>query len=976
MRRLICSTCMAIVLVVAATVSSGATERETPTSQFTRRSWTRGDGLLLGSQIWAIAQDRTGYLWLGTNEGLVRFDGVRFVSWATVSSSPLPAKSVRSLCVARDGSLWIAFGGDGGVARFHDGKLKTYGYADGLLRGTVTALLEDSEGTIWAAGVGGAARFRDGQWQRLGDAEGLPERAVVAIYEDRGGSMWLATSSGVFRRAAREHRFRLSSPGLRVQAFSQDSTGSVWAVGDALLTTLDGAGPLRTAGVTAPVGGWRLLHDTNGGLWIATSGQGLVYISDQSGRTVVERHHGESALTSDVVRSLLQDREGNIWVGTQSGLDRLSRGAVTSVPRSGDSMSRHVRTVATDTGGSTWVGTVDGLYRFRGPDRQRYDRSHGLPSNAVVALHPDDRNGIFVATERGVGYLRNGRFEPVALRQFGRVYAMTTDPEGGLWLCDLDEGLMRWHHGYVESFSRGDGRLAPFSAFRDKAGRVWIGFVEGAVMMYERGHTRFFSESDGLAGGSVVTIYQDSRDVLWVGSTLGLSRFSGDRFESLRWRDRFPGNTVAAVIDDAEGNLWLGVSAGIVRLERGEFDKAASQPSYRARYQIYEASDGLRGDPISLGYPTVARTSGGSLWFVTSDGVAVINPGTATKHRLPPPVVIETIVADERAIAPSTQRLPPLTSTLQIDYAALSFAAPEKVTFKYLMEGFNKEWVDAGVRRQTFYTNLPAGAYRFRVVALNDNVPSLDEAVWEFAISPVFYQTRWFPLLLLAIGMVGAAVAWRARVRQVKGRFSLILVERTRLAREIHDTLLQSLVGVLLQLDGVSTTLDNSAEQARDNLQHLKRQVEFYIREARQSIRDLRSPVLQDKDVRAALREAGERITGGSGTSLNFQVSGRPKRAGRRVDENLLRIGQEALANAVRHGRPTTISVQLHYDEAFVLLRVQDDGTGFDPALANCGPDGHWGVVTMRERAEQLGGTFTLTSSRGKGTTVEVSVPV
>jgi signal transduction histidine kinase len=355
----------------------------------------------------------------------------------------------------------------------------------------------------------------------------------------------------------------------------------------------------------------------------------------------------------------------------------------------------------------------------------------------------------------------------------------------------------------------------------------------------------------------------------------------------------------------------------------------------------------------------------------------VISPSHSAKRRVAPPVRIEAVVANQQPVAFGTSTtLAPLTASLQIDYTALSFTAPEKVRFRYFMEGFDRTWVDAGTRRQAFYTNLQPGSYRFRVVASNDGVLSEREAVWAFTLAPAFYQTRWFTLALVLLAGAGTAAAWRARVHRVRGRFSAILVERTRVAREIHDTLLQSLLGVMLQLDQAANEIDESPQAAKEQLSRLRQQVEFHIREARHSIRDLRSPVLQTRDLATALREAAARLTAGTPIAVHLNTTGTPYRAAQRVEEHLLRIGQEAISNAIRHGQPTSIEVTLDFGDGTIALRVADNGVGFDPEASKAAGENHWGLASMHERTQQIGGTCAVVSAPGQGTLVTITAPV
>jgi signal transduction histidine kinase/ligand-binding sensor domain-containing protein len=945
------------------------------------RSWTRHDGLR-GSQVWTVAQDRSGYLWLGTNEGLVRFDGARFVSGQLLGGGGLPQNSVRTLCVARDGTLWIGFGGPGGVSRLRGRELRNYDADDGLPEALITSLFEDRRGVVWAGSLNGLFRFEDGRWHHVDPAAGLRAQIIDGVYEDARGYLWLGTSDGVFRRRNdRSEPFERISR-LRIESFAEDRLGRVWGTGaDAVLVLLTATPPRPMSEVGGRSAGRRLLHDREGNLWIATLGDGLLRVHMRGDALTVERFSGIGTLSSDVVRALVQDREGNLWIGTQNGLDRGSNGVIRSLPAPGDTMTRLVRAVAAAADGSIWVGTGDGLYRFANGTREHYGRESGLPSLAIAALHGDRSGTMWVATDRGVGRFVSGRFvlSIPAGSPLSRPIALTSDRDGALWLCDLDRGVFRWdgtNLTFVGSGSENTPRPA-FSILADSKNRVWAGFVDGTLAVHERGGSRLYTASDGLTGGMITSLYEDRTGTVWIGASSGFMRFRDGRFEGVSWNSGLPGNIVGAIAGDDAGQLWLGVSSGIVRLSPDDFDKAIESPDHRLAHVLYDASDGLRGDPIGLGHPTVARGGDGSLWFVTSDGLAVIAPRSSEKNRMPPPVVIEEVTADQQSVSfQDRTRLPPLTANLQIDYAALSFTAPEKVRFRYLMEGFDRDWVEAGTRRQAFYTNLGPGEYRFRVTATNDGVPADREAVWEFSLAPAFYQTQWFAAAALMLLAAGVAAAWRARVHQVRGRFSSILVERTRVAREIHDTLLQSLLGVLLRLDEVANTIDVSTHTAKEQLVRLRQQVEFYAREARHSIRDLRSPVLQTRDLAAALREAGERLTAMKPIVFELVATGKPYRGAQRVEEHLLRIGQEAISNAVRHGNPRSVRVELRYGVESIVLRVSDDGVGCDPQQAGAACDGHWGLTSMQERAEQIGGTFRLVSSRGKGTLVEVTAPV
>ena len=927
--------------------------------------------------MWTITQDQSGYIWIGTNEGLVRFDGVRFVSGRQLGLERLPNASVRTLFMARDGSVWIGFG-TGGIGRLKDGRLQTYTMDDGLPPGVVAGLAEDRHGRNWAASANGLYRLADGRWSRISLENGMPARAVNTVHVDGEGRLWVGVRAGAFRSSSdAPTRFERVST-VATLSITGDEAGNVWGLSDTALMRLTSTSPetVVEAGAYAP--GRRMVADRQGRLWIGTLGDGLLRIGPGTGGSV-ERFSRPGVSNYDDVLAVFEDREGNIWLGTPRGLDRGSRGLIRSLPGRGDGITAPVQAVATAADGSVWVGTTNGLHRFTSGGHGAPVAAVELPSRGVIALHGDARGAMWVATAREIGRIEHGRFAsviPIGTLSNGPI-AMATDRRGTLWLCDLERGLFRWDgKALVPVPAEEHGNRAAFSILADRDGRIWTGHLDGTVSLHEEGRSRLYTADDGVIGSVVTGFYQDEAGDIWAGSRNGLMRFRNGRIDAVTWAQGLPGHTVTAITGDSAGNLWLGVSAGVARFRPEDFDRVVTGAAKSLSYTLYDGSDGLRGDPFPLTAPAVARGGDGRLWFLTSAGVAVVAPENHEKNRVPPPVVSETVTADQGSVPlDGDRRLPPRTANLRIDYAALSFVAPEKIRFSYRMEGFDADWVDAGTRRQAFYTNLAPGNYRFRVRGSNDGVASEREAVWAFTLAPAFYQTRWFMAGMVLLALGGVAVAWRVRVQQVQGRFSAILVERTRVAREVHDTLLQSLLGVLFRLDEVARLIDQSSESAKDQLVRLRRQVEFYVREARYSIRDLRSPILQSRGLATALRSIGENLTGDGAVTFRMDVIGHPRADLQRVDEHLLRIGQEAMTNAVRHGRATTVIAELRYREDAVSLSVRDVGKGFDTSVATVADGVHWGLRTMRERAEQVGGTLRLTSAEGQGTVVEVVVP-
>ncbi|HEY5564502.1 MAG TPA: ATP-binding protein, partial [Rhodothermia bacterium] len=485
--------------------------------------------------------------------------------------------------------------------------------------------------------------------------------------------------------------------------------------------------------------------------------------------------------------------------------------------------------------------------------------------------------------------------------------------------------------------------------------------------------------TDGLSAGAAGAIHEDTAGTIWVGTFQGLSRFARGRFVSIASHSRSlgGGGRLTAIVEDGQGYLWLGTDAGLVRIRRDEFDKAAGDPAYSMQYRLLDVSDGFEGRPTSQGQPTSTRSSDGTLWFVTSRGLAALDPRALREYPRPVAPVIERILADERAFFPESQlSLSPRTARVQIDYTSLSFAAPSRILFRYRLDGYDQSWVNAGNRRQAFYTNLPPRSYQFRVAASRgDGVWMESPAILGFAIARAFYQTTWFYAASAGIVVLALSGVWRLRLRQVRKQFSVVLAERERLAREIHDTLLQGMLGVALQLHGISETLNSPLSTTKGRCERARDNLEYYIRETRLSIWDLRSPTHETRDLATALHETIDRAAT-SAVRVSLKVAGKPRPCGQVIERHMLRIGQEAISNAVRHAEATHVRVELGYDGTSVLLRVSDNGRGFDPEDAAHASVAHWGLRSMRERAEQIGGHLRLTSTPGRGTEIEAIIPL
>lgn len=953
-------------------------------AQFTLASWTARDGLP-SSYVLSLAQDADGFLWVGTNAGVARFDGTRFLPWPQRGPLPSPNPIAYAIAAAPDGTVWIAFGGPSRIARDRHGEITTYTSADGLPEGSIRVVLVDRTGTVWAGGGGGLARFTGTRWTPFAADDGTTFGSITEIAEDAAGRIWFATARGAFR---------LSADRTNVDPIQTGLTGAInlRADGDTIVMTatneiiaVDAAtGQVRHRQrahslITAPV---PIAVDRRGRVWAGTNGEGLFGLESVYGPGPSLRLTERDGLVGALVRELLEDRDGNLWVGTQAGLTRITQASVaTARVRSGVSAENVTRIAATGDG-AVWAQTPDGLARFTASGPVVFRRGETGPLSSLSALHAGPTGTLWVGQLDGtLLQLANNAFtrlpwppstQPVAIS------GIASDARGRVWVTD-GRRLFRRDGATVQPFPVPESlRSGPVRFLHvDARDRLWFG-TDGYVGVLEGGQIRVFTEADGLPPGQLAAIHEDGRGRIWIAADAGLVTFEQGRFITLGARHGLPPGRVFAVTEDRSGVLWMGVGVGVLRVEARELDAAIADRRHRIRYRLLDESDGLRGTPVIRGGPNAVRARDGALWFVTSNGLAVIDPVRVNPVPPPPRARVEALLADgRRQDAAATVEIPPGPATVQVEYAALNLTSPSKLRFRHQLVGVDADWVDNGGNRQASYANLAPGTYRFQVAASNgDGQWSPDAGVVAFTVLPTWYQTRAFyaVLALAATGLLWGA--WQTRSRQMRQQFAVVLAERARVGREIHDTLLQSLVGMALQLDTLADETDATPPAAmKQELSRLQRQVEHYIGEAQQSIWDLRTPGHEPQDLPSSLRERAERIIGGTHVALDFSVTGTPRPLPAHTQQQVLRIAQEAVVNAIRHAHPTLVRLVLHYGPEGVQLSVSDDGRGFDPEVPHPSGESHWGLSIMRERALQIGARFSVSSGPGTGTRVELVIP-
>ena len=974
---------IALGIVLACCRSASALNPSLDVNQYAHTAWTVREGFFKGA-IEAIAQTPDGYLWLGTEFGLFRFDGVRSVPWQPPAGERLPSSSVLSLLAARDGRLWI--GATKGLASWKDGKLTHY---PELAAQNIFAfpLLEDRDGTIWAGGygipTGRLCAIQGGSPHCYGN-DGVFGSIVGYLYEDSGDNLWVGAGAGLWRwKPGPPKLYPMPGPPPGISGLIEADKGALLiAMRGGIRRLVEGKSePYPLSAGEQPS---RLLRDRNGGLWIGTLDRGLVHVHE--GRT--DRFALSDGLSGNVVYRLFEDREGNVWVATSDGLDRFRDVSVLTISVKQGLSNASVGSVLAARDGSIWLGTRDGLNRWNDGQVTIYrKRSSGLPDDLVGSLFQDGRGRIWASTYRGVAYFENGRFITVSAVPGGFMHAIAGDSAGNLWISHSADGLFHLLGGSVveripwAKLGTDDHALALF--FDPAQDGLWLGFREGGVKFFKDGQVRAsYASADGLGEGAVTGLQLDRDGALWAATEGGLSRVKNGRVATLNSKNGLPCDAVHWVMEDDAHSFWLYTACGLVRIARLELDAWAADPKRTIQVTVFDTADGVRSRWDTSGAnPGVAKSADGKLWFLPGDGVSVIDPRHLSTNQLPPPVHIEQVKADGKTYDLSRGvRLPALVRDVSIDYTALSFVAPEKVHFRYRLEGQDPGWKEVVNDREVQYSNLAPGHYRFRVIACNNS------SVWnetgdllDFSVDPAYYQTNWFRAGCVAavLGLLWAL--YRYRLHQIAQEFSVRLEERvnerTRIARELHDTLLQSFQGLMLRFQVGINLLPARPDEAKEALEKALGRGDQAIAEGRDSIHDLRSSTVIANDLAETVRALGDELASQDSATFSLTVEGQSRNLHPILRDEIYRIAREAVRNAFRHAQARRIEAEITYGERLLRLRIRDDGKGMDAGIVEEGRAGHYGLPGMRERSTRIGAQLNIWSGPGAGTEIEVTIP-
>jgi ligand-binding sensor domain-containing protein/signal transduction histidine kinase len=969
-------------------------DRDRKITQFHHTTWTAKEGA--PEQIRTIAQTTDGYLWLGTETGLYRFDGAQFDSYVPRSGGDFPSKNIFSLLATPDGGLWIGYY-YGGASFLKDGNLTNYGEPEGLPPGRILSFAKDDEGTIWVAAAGGLARLEvSHRWQQVGTEWNYPWKFAQTVFVDKAGTLWVAAKDTLMflPKGTRSFQSTGEKIGQVLKITQSPDGGALWL---AETTRAVRQMPLpgieqQSIGPEIYVGSVAILFDRDGALWITSIGDGLrrlPYTDRFSGQKIAqfstdaEIFAEKDGLSGNYIYTVFEDKEGNIWIGTANGLDRFRASPL--IPIRFPSGYQDFGLAAGDNG-EIWTGSSNqAANRIRGNTPPQVELT-----TAVSFIFRDEDGAIWMGAGNVIYRWYGGKFSRFAMPTDLNVLGISTifkDRGGILWVYTDQEGAFQFKDGIWSRYERQAElpKSSPITGAIDSFDRKWFGYAAGKLTVIDGTNIRTFSQDNGLSVGDVKVI-QERGGHLWVGGTLGVAVFEEDRFRMMMTEREESFSGVSGMVAARDGSLWLNSSRGVIHIPAEEVRLFLERPDYRVGYRVFDFLDGLPGAAQqNRPFPTAVEGSDGRLWFSATKGVAWIDPQQISRNTLPPPVLIRSVGADDKLYEPSPSlELPEGTMRLQINFTALSLSVPERVRFRFRLEGVDNEWQDPGNKRETTYTNLGPGNYRFRVIASNnDGVWNEEGAVLDFSIAPMFYQTLRFRVLIFFLTVLMTAfilyLLYRWRVRLVTERlnvgFEERLAERTRIAHELHDTLLQGFFGAAMRLQAVSNLLPSKSEKAKENLDNVLDQIDVVLEDGRRAIWDMNSSDAAEKDLGQAFTLVGEDLNKSYPANFSLTIEGQNRPLHPLVRDQIYRIGREALINAFRHSQATNIELEIEYAPKHLRLAVRDNGCGIQTDVLSAGREGHLGLSGMRKYAEKIGAELKIWSRAESGTEVVLIVP-
>jgi signal transduction histidine kinase/ligand-binding sensor domain-containing protein len=977
---------LAFVCVIGSVDPASATQT---LAQMYHTSWTVRDGA--PRAIYSLATTTDGFLWLSTGDGLYRFDGQSFEHYQPRSGDPFPGSFMPALRATSDGGLWIGYGAAGAASFLKQGHNRNYGEHEGLERGTILAFAIDADNTVWAALATNLKRLEGSLWKTVGKEWNFPANTTPQdLLVDRRGTLWVASMAGSFYLRRGEHSFRqVAGLGATMRAVESPngviwfgaSPGSLHAVDAATATLRPDIAPIK--GEPRGIAGTR-----DGSLWMTSDTQGITRVRDPEARidsfgpngNNAEHYRQSDGLTGDFSFMVNEDREGSVWIATTKGLDQFRPAALTTlVAPPGDT---EAAIGPAHPGSMFWGAAIVDVLSGRAISPAPRSISD------VTVIYHDPSGGVWFGGRTGLWRYVDQRFMaiplPDNLSAEHAVQSIALDGEGGLWVSLLRNGVYRlrenlWSH--VTNLLAADANTA-IEISADSVGRLWFGYAQAnRVQSLDGGQLTTYSESDGLNIGSVAAISEINGKIV-VGGAEGLEILDGNRFRHLRLADNAPIRLVTGLLQQEGGDVWVNEASGILHIGAEEIRKAQSEPRAEMKFTLYDFRDGV--DDMSPAFrprPTIVDDGDGYLYFATRTSALFIDTKHLPHNSLRPAVEVESLSDGSKEYLDSEPVLPANTDKVTIRFTASSLLIPQRVGFRYRLEGIDKAWQQAGsAQRLAVYSRLPPGHYIFSVSASNnDGVWNEEGASVKFTIPPSFVQSLGFKVLCVALAGALLWLFYRIRLQQItvqmRRRLYERLDERMQIARDLHDTFFQGVQGLMLRFN-TATALLKKDEPARAILDEALRQSDLVMSEGREIMLDLRGAAGKTMALAEHLSLIGDECKKTHPADCRVTVIGEPRTLHPIAFEEIHRFGREALTNAFRHAHAKTIEAELHYERNLLRLRVRDDGVGIDPEILNRGfRAGHWGLPGMRERAEKLGGTVEMWSRVSAGTEIELRVP-
>lgn len=980
------ATASAIALMtIGIAATTDAVDAERAMSQYIRDQWGNDRGFP-GGPVYAVTQSQDGYLWIGAEKGLVRFDGLTFRLFEPRGSTSRAGPTVLGVAAAPDGSVWARLRGVA-LVRYHHGAFENILADVGLPESVVSAMLRGHGDRMLLATLSrGAVAYASGRFGAIASPKALPSSSfVISIAEGGDGEFWLGTrDAGLIRvQGGRVTRLTDGLPDLKINCLLAGENGDLWIGTDKGVARWTGT-EITRSGIPAALGAvpaLAMIQDRESTIWIAAGARGLLRVSRHGVAESAERRDWSPRH----VAAVFEDRDGNLWVGTDRGLERWRNPVFTTYSTAQGLPSESIGPIYVDSSERAWFAPTDGgLYSMYAGATTRITEA-GLDTDVVYSIDGGGEE-IWIGRQRGgltritlrAGGLVAERFTRANGLAQDSVYAVRRSRDGAVWAGTLSAGASRLKNGAFTTYDRTNGLPSnTVASVLDTAdGTIWFATPNGLSALSPRGW-RTYTTEEGLPSNDVNTLCEDSAGNLWVGTAGGPAVVHAGHLRALHDAPAVLRTSILGFAEDGVGSLWVNTADRVLRVNRDALLRGVLGDGGVREYGV---ADGLLGLESAKRHRTVVADSRGRIWFALTRGLSMADPGRADKRALPALTHVEEISADGAQFdLRGPLELPSGRRRIAIGYAGLSLSVPERVMYRYRLDGFDLDWSAPVADRQAVYTNLGPGAYRFRVRASNgDGLWNGAEASLPFEILPTFWQTAWFQLsAVLFCGVVGWGL-YRLRVRQMARqlsvRFEERLGERTRIAQELHDTLLQGFVSASMQLHVAVERLPEDSP-ARSSFSRVTDLMGRVIEEGRNAVRGLRSSDSTPHDLEHAFSGIQQEFSLEPAVAFRVIVEGKRRPLRPSIRDEVYRIGREGLVNAFRHSRAKSIEVELEYGAREFSLFVRDDGRGVDPRVLQAGTDGHWGVTGMRERAERIGGVLKMRSRAAAGTEVELRVP-